>query len=438
VILLARIFTKEATEFSRSRGLLLLGFVAPVALMLLIGNLSVRDSAIRVAIVATDPEPASFAQLQSTLGELSDVEVLRWPSDIIDARARSAREDVDLVIIWEDGWHYYSPLTNRYRLELANAVVQDLALSVERRAALDRQLQLIHQLDKSVSASTPAQVVNAPSEVSGAAAGIPNAPTAEVPGATPGSATPTQPDKPTASNLVESLEREVNTGTSVPIPVIMAALSSRLVPYFPPFSRVNRSVVPGFIALIAVFLPFLLASGGLIKEREAGTVETLVLAARRNWAWVAMGKLMLPVSVAMITTLLLLVVARTAYGFGIKPGLAPALAVQFLAALAAALFGFSISTLIKSQQTAYISSALYLVGLILVTGIFYPIEQAGAAVMIVSYAFPLTFSGPPLEAWMTQGADAALNPWHLAGLLAQFVVAISLCVLALYRAQRSL
>jgi ABC-type multidrug transport system permease subunit len=109
-----------------------------------------------------------------------------------------------------------------------------------------------------------------------------------------------------------------------------------------------------------------------------------------------------------------------------------------LAALAAALFGFSISTLIKSQQTAYITSALYLVGLILVTGIFYPIEQAGAAVILVSYAFPLTFSGPPLEAWMTQGADAALNPWHLVGLLAQFVVAVSLCVLALKRAQRSL
>jgi hypothetical protein len=100
--------------------------------------------------------------------------------------------------------------------------------------------------------------------------------------------------------------------------------------------------------------------------------------------------------------------------------------------------GFSISTLIKSQQAAYLTSALYLVCLILMTGLIYPIKQAGAAVILVSYVFPLTFSGPSFEAWMTQGADAAINPLHLTGLLGQFVVFISLCVLALWRAQRSL
>jgi hypothetical protein len=425
VTLVARIFTKEVTEFSRSRGLFLLSFIAPVALMLLVGNLSVRDSAIRVAILGADPESASLEQLETILGELSDVEVFRWPSDIRDARARSVREKVDLLVIWEGAWRYYSPLTNRYRLELAIAVVQDLELSMERHAALDRQLELIHKLGKSISAGAPAQVSAT------AAADISNAPSEGVTGAA-------QAVEPTASDLLQSLEREVNRGSSVPTPVMMEALSSRLIPYFPPISKVNRSVVPSFIGLIVVFLPFLLASGGLVKEREAGMVETMVLAGRRNWARVATGKLILPVCIGMIVTLLLLVVARTAYGFGIKPGFAPALALQFLAALAAALFGFSISTFVKSQQAAYMASALYLMGLILVTGIFYPLEQAGAAVVLVSYAFPLTFSGPPFEAWLTQGADAALNPWHLAGLLTQCVVAVSLCVLGLKRAQRSL
>jgi hypothetical protein len=500
VIFLARIFAKEVAELAQSRGLLLIGFIAPVAMMLLIGNLGVRVPVIHVAIIPTQAEKEPLAQLRSFLEELSGVEVVEWPSGSTDARWRSVRENVDLVIIWESGWRFYSPLTDSFRLQLTDAVVQNLALSIARDEALKTQLDLLKQLADSVpggsaaeasgspaeatsspaeatsspaeatrspaeatsspaeatsspaeatrspaeATSSPAEAAGSPAEATRSAAEATSSPAEAAGSPAEAASSPQASDekkrvkKPSASSLVKNLEQEVKAGAFVPIPVMGEALSGRLVPYFPLLSKVNRSAVPGFIALITVFLPFLFASGGLVKEREAGTLETLVLAVRRNWAWIAFGKLILPLCAGIVCTLLLLVAARTAYGFGIKPGLGPALAVQVLAALVSALLGLSISTIIRSQQEAYLISALYLLGLVLVTGIIYPIQLAGLAVILASYAFPLTFSGPAFESWMMKGGDAVLNFWQVAGLLCQFLVSSALCAMAFRRTQRSL
>jgi ABC-type multidrug transport system permease subunit len=410
---LSRIFAREVAEFVRRRGLLLLIFVAPVVLLLLIGNLRVREPVMRFAIAAAAAEEDNVARLRSVLDEIAGIDVVVWTEPVSDERVRALEQRVDIVAVPGPGsaWRFHTPLTSRYRLQLATAVVQDVALALERADKVERELALVARLARP-----------APDAVAG-----PQAP--QIPRAG-------QVDSHSA--VLAQLEREIKSGAAVPTPVIAAELSRRLVSYYPPPSQVDRSIVPGFIALIAVFLPFLLASAAVVKEREAGTLETLVLAARRSWARITAGKIVLPVGVALVTILLLLVVTRTAYGYGLKPGLAPALGVQLLAALVSALFGFGISTLIRSQQEAYLTSAVYLVALILVTGMIYPIEQAAVPVVLVSYAFPLTFSAPLLEAYMTQGAAAVVEPWRLAGLAAQLGAALALCALAIRRMKGTL
>ena len=355
-----RIFAREGAELACRRGLLLLIFAAPVVLLLLVGNLRVREPLIRVAVASVESKQESVDRLRSILGELSGVEVVVWQSPIGDYRARALAERVDIVALkGQRSWDFYTPLTQPHRLQLATMIVQQATLSLE-------------------------------------------------------------------------------YAPHVPVPVAAAELTSRLIRYYPPVSAIDRSIVPKFIALIAVFLPFLLASAAIVKEREAGTLETLVLAARRSWVQIAAGKLALPIFAALITTLLLLVAARTAYGFGIKPGLGGALAVQCLAALASALLGLGISTIVRSQQEAYLTSAVYLIGLVLLTGTVFPIEQAAVPVRIVSYAFPLTFSGPSFDAYMTQGADAARGLSVLGNLAGQTSGALALCALAIVRMQRRL
>lgn len=393
-----RLLSRDLIELSCSRSLLLLLFAAPVALLLLVGNLKVRDPVLRLAIAAEKAPAESRARLRSALQELSRIQLSEWDGLPGDLRLRSVRERIDLVVAWETaGWRFYSPLTNGYRLQFAQGAAQDLVLSIERDNRLAGQLKQFEQL----AGELPVE------DAGGAAA------------------------------TVRALEQRARQDGALPTPLLRAWLAAQLTLFYPPASLVDHSLVPGFIGLIAVFLPFLLASGALVREREAGTLETLILAARRRWVPLVAGKLLMPVFVSLLATLLLLVVARSAFGFGVKPGLATALGVQLAAAAVSALLGLGISTLLRSSQDAYTASAVYLVACILITGMIYPVEQAARGVVGVSYAFPLTLSGPPLEEWMLKGAGAVVEPWRLVGLAAQLTYAGSLCALAMRRLQRS-
>jgi hypothetical protein len=156
----------------------------------------------------------------------------------------------------------------------------------------------------------------------------------------------------------------------------------------------------------------------------------MLVAARRRWLLLAAGKLLLPVLAGLVAVMLLLVVAALAFGFGIKPGLAEALALQAAAAAVAALFGLSVSAWVDSAQEAYAVSAVYLVALILLTGMVYPLEQAAPMVVAVAHLFPLSLAAPELEAWMTAGASARVPVQTWAKLVAQGLAALLLLALA--------
>lgn len=400
---LARVLARDLIELSRSRGLLVLLFVVPVLLLLLVGNLKVREPLVRVAIVTEGAPDLPLARMRSALQELSRVESTQWSLSSGDLRQRTMSDLVDLIVVWESAdWRFYSPLTNSYRLQFAQDTAQDLALSVQRDKRLDKQLENLESLAGELQPDGAAK----------------------------------NTDK--AMARVRELEQQAKAEAALPTPLLRAWLSNQLTLFYPPASRVDHSLVPGFVALIAVFLPFLLASGALAREREAGTLETLIVTARRNWMQLVAGKLLMPIFVSLLATLLLLVAARSAFDFGIKPGLVSALGVQLVAAAVSALLGLGVSTLLRSSQDAYTASAVYLVACILITGLIYPVEQAAWGVIGISYAFPLTLSGPPLEEWMLKGTGAAVESWRLAGLAAQLAGALALCALAVLRLRRHL
>ena len=148
---------------------------------------------------------------------------------------------------------------------------------------------------------------------------------------------------------------------------------------------------------------------------------------------VAAGKLVLPLVAGMLSVAALLATAQLAFDFGIKPGLLQALVVQAIAAMVSALFGFAVSSLLESSQEAYAASAIYLVALILLTGMVHPLEQSAPVVVAVACLFPLTVAAPSLEDWMIAGASAVVQPRVWMVLAIQSVAAFALCTFALRR-----
>lgn len=400
---IGRLFTRDLAVLSRSPALLTLVLIVPLILLLLIGHLNVRPLITRVAIIAesnaTNDEPAEVTPAHKLLSELSSVEVVDWPADTRDLRDRSVREDIDIVLVpFEGTWRMYAAITRTARSASTQEVAQLIRLSLERDHRLSQRLERLDQLENALQAD-PAH-----------RQGYSEAP-----------------------YIVEKLRTASDEEAAVPAVLAGVWLSHQLTPLFESSNAAKHALVPGFISLIGVFVPFFLASTAIVREREADTLPGLVVVANRRWPVLAAGKLMLPLLAGMLAVLALLVTAQFAFGFGIKPGLAQALLVQAIAALVSALLGLSVSSLLESSQEAYAVSAVYLVALILLTGMIQPLEQSANAVVAAAYLFPLTVAAPSLENWMIAGASAVMQPhaWLVLGL--QSVAALALCTIALQR-----
>ena len=427
-----QILLKDLVELAQSKILLALVFIAPLVLLFLMGNIRVREPTVRVAMYAGTNESRlqdEIDGLKALLDEQSNITVVQWAPSTQSLVARVKQERVDLVAKWDGIWHFYTAETHPYKLQFISAVVRDLVMSLERDQFAREQMKQLDQISLLVKEQLKREEAESKKTNS------------EPPGDTSkGKEQPPPPPRNQPQSLnteilqtVNTMQQKIETSASLPVPVLSVALSNKLTLYFPPVSHADRSAVPGLIALVGAFIPFLLASGALVREREAGMLEVLLLASRGRQFSLVMGKLLLPLLISITSIFLLLVAARSAFSFGIKPGLVGMLALQALAMISSGLLGLGISALVRSQQYAYLISAVYLVCLILITGFIYPLEQSASVVRIVSFAFPLTFSGPAFEGWMTQGAGAGLYQMESLWLLCQCVIAAFVCAATLRR-----
>ena len=408
----ARILRKDLLELTQSKAMLLLVFVVPLILVLLVGQIRVRDPVLRVAIHlgpnnGDEGKAASrrAAELEQLLAQVANLSVTKWETTA-DLLTRAQRERIDLVADLQNGWLLLTPETRPFRLQQLGALGQSIAVSRER---LDWSRASLGKLE----------------DISAAAA------CAKADG---GSAS----EKARLCQAAEDLRRRVQRSNSVPVPIVAAALDGEIRRYFPPVSPADRSAVPGLIALSMVFIPFLLASGAFAREREACMLEMLILAGKRNWPAIVAGKLALPITVAFVSMLLQILLVRDAFSLGTKPGLLGMAALQLLAALAAGLFGIAVSALIRSQLQAYLASAAYLLFLILLSGYLYPLEEAGDTVRFASYALPFSFSGPAFEGWLLRGAGIDLNLAAAYPLAMQCVVGVLLCIAAIRHLEKTI
>jgi ABC-2 family transporter protein len=396
---LLRLFLRDLGDLARRPALLAVTLGIPVVLLLLIGHLHAREPTIFVAVLEHDRNTIQVAQLRRALDDLASVKVQVWPAGDVRPWERARRQRVDLVAEWiGNAWRLTTPSADRHRAAQVLEVAQDLTLSLRRQDELRARLAELDSLRDMLSAA----------------------------------------DAASAAARIDVFSQVLRDEAEVPTPVLRALLAGSLHRLHPPATLADHSLVPGYIALITVFLPFLFGATALVRERESGTLPMLLLATGRRWRLVALGKLLLPVAVALVVLLLLLVAARSAFGFGIKPGLGAIVALQTAAALVSALLGLSLSTLVPSSQDAYTASAVYLVASILLTGMVYPVDHSATAVAWVAHTFPLTLSGPPLEAWIAQGADAPPIAVAWAGIAAQGLVAVLICERALRRLEAHL
>ncbi|MBW7885381.1 MAG: ABC transporter permease [Caldilineaceae bacterium] len=149
-------------------------------------------------------------------------------------------------------------------------------------------------------------------------------------------------------------------------------------------------MVPAMIGIILQYLTTMLTATSIVRERERGTIEQLIVTPLRSWE-LMVGKLAPYVLLAFLNTLEVLTVGIFLFGVPINGNV-------FLLLLLTALFlvttlgiGLLISTVANTQQEAMLTTMFTILPSIFLSGFFFPLAAMPVWLQIISYAIPLRY-----------------------------------------------
>jgi ABC-2 type transport system permease protein len=149
-------------------------------------------------------------------------------------------------------------------------------------------------------------------------------------------------------------------------------------------------MVPALIGIILQMQATLLTSSAIVRERERGTIEQLIVTPIRPLELIV-GKILPYALVALLITIEVLLAGTFWFGVPIKGSLTLLLGISCLFLLSALGIGLLISTIANTQQEAFLLTFLTLLPSIFLSGFIYPIAAMPKVLQYASGVIPLTY-----------------------------------------------
>ena len=149
-------------------------------------------------------------------------------------------------------------------------------------------------------------------------------------------------------------------------------------------------MTPAIMALLLMVTTLMVTSMALVREREAGTMEQLIVTPLRPGE-IIIGKLMPFVIIGIIELLFALLVIRFVFQVHMRGSLAALLVCAAFFLLSNLGLGVFVSTRVKSQQQAMLVSVFFLMmPFMLLSGFAFPVENMPSVIQPISAFIPLT------------------------------------------------
>lgn len=163
--------------------------------------------------------------------------------------------------------------------------------------------------------------------------------------------------------------------------------------------------VPGIMAMILMLISALLTSISIVREKEMGTMEVL-LVSPLNPLQVIIGKVTPYVLLSLVNAISIISLGYLVFGLPVQGNLFLLMAECMLFIMMALSLGILISTSTDSQQTAmFLSMLALMLPTILLSGFIYPIENMPLILQWISYAMPPKYFIIILKNIMLKGTD---------------------------------
>ena len=161
-------------------------------------------------------------------------------------------------------------------------------------------------------------------------------------------------------------------------------------------------MIPGVIGIILSFITTILTATAVVRERERGTIEQLIVTPIRSWELI-LGKLLPYVILAFVETFEIIIVGRYWFGVPVRGSLLLIIFTSGLFLMSSLGIGLLASTIANTQQEAMMTVMMFNLPSIFLSGFFFPLEAMPPFLQWVSYAIPLRYYLVVIRALLLKG-----------------------------------
>jgi ABC-2 type transport system permease protein len=193
-------------------------------------------------------------------------------------------------------------------------------------------------------------------------------------------------------------------------------------------------MIPGVIGMILYAITSILTSTAIVRERERGTIEQLIVTPIRPWELIV-GKLLPYVILGFLNTIEVLAVGHWWFGVPIAGSLWLIFGLSALFLLTSLGIGLLASTIANTQQEAILTVFMTMLPSIFLSGFFFPLEAMPKVLQWISYLMPLRYYLVIIRSLLLKGVGADMIKGDI---LALAIFGFSIMTLAALRFRKRL
>ncbi len=148
--------------------------------------------------------------------------------------------------------------------------------------------------------------------------------------------------------------------------------------------------VPGVIASIAFLIPIILTAQAIVREREIGTLEQIMVTPIHSWE-LMVGKTLPFALVGLFDVIMIALIGVFWFEVPLRGNPLVLLAGAVLFLMSSVAIGLFISTICTTQQQAQISTFFFSMPAFTLSGFAFPIENMPEWIQYLTYANPLRY-----------------------------------------------
>lgn len=165
-------------------------------------------------------------------------------------------------------------------------------------------------------------------------------------------------------------------------------------------------MIPGVIGMILFAITSILTATAIVRERERGTIEQLIVTPIRSWELIV-GKLLPYVILALLNTLEVIAIGAWWFKVPVRGDLGMIILLSGLFAATGLGIGLLASTFANTQQEAMLTVWMTLLPSIFLSGFFFPLEAMPPVLQWLSYLMPLRYYLVIIRALLLKGVSVA-------------------------------